>query len=90
MLAKQKETKNAPIEEIRLDCGLVEGKFVDTRVFLAELHAVYDHPNNLQIESDVFCCHCRCDGVSTVGGGVRKAGFKGGGGVGFLFQVFER
>ena len=29
-----------------------------------------------------------CDGVSTVGGGVRKAGFKGGGGVRHSFSGF--
>ena len=28
-----------------------------------------------------FALWALCDGVSTVGGGVRKAGFKGGGGV---------
>ena len=28
-----------------------------------------------------FALRLCCDGVSTVGGGVRKAGFKGGGGV---------
>ena len=30
----------------------------------------------------------RCDGVSTVGGGVRKAGFKGSGGVELSFSGF--
>ena len=45
-------------------------------------HELYDHLNNLQIESEASLRFgpC-CDGVSTVGGGVRKAGFKGGGGV---------
>ena len=47
-------------------------------------HEHYDHPNNLRR----LLRFGPCDGVSTVRGGVRKAGFKGGGGVELSFSGF--
>ena len=51
-------------------------------------HEHYDHPNNLQIESDAFCASGLVMGFLLLGGGVRKAGFKGSGGVELSFSGF--
>ena len=54
--------------------------------FVCHEHHQHD-PNNLKIECDAFCVSGLGDGVSTVGGGVRKGGTVV---RGFLYQVFVR
>ena len=46
----------------------------------------FDHRVLVRFDSDAFCA----SRLVTVGGGVRKAGFKGGGGVDVFLKVFVR
>lgn len=64
----------------------LEISYGDLVSFVCHEHHQHD-PNNLQIECDAFCVSGLGDGVSTVGGGVRK-----GGAVvrGFLYKDFGR
>ena len=48
-------------------------------------HELYDHPNNLQIESEAFCA----SGLVVMGPLLwEEAGFKGGGGLKLSFSGF--